>query len=131
MPALQGHAPDHPRLVGNAIATSRLLHLDPARGLAGTRSRWYRLGARATHATGSGDPRAALAAGLHALAALLFGVDVRPIEEVEIQARLARWPRDVLAVARRPGAPDMADRLQRIVDLWPMTGTAPRARGGH
>jgi hypothetical protein len=44
--ALAGVVQDSPDFADNeAIVTSPLVHLDPARGIARTRSRWYRLGA--------------------------------------------------------------------------------------
>ena len=116
MPALFGVCPDHPHLSGRGIVTSWLLHLDPASGLARTRSRWYRLGL----------PLEADARMLHRQAARLGAL---PLIMDDLYGLLRDFPAELreLIGGLEDGAVDA--RLDAIVAAWPAAIATSRGRG--
>lgn len=121
MPALRGRVGGHPDLSDTDIVTSDLMHLDVARGIARTRSRWYRLGTRVARPTMDADLTAADPVVAHAArAARSLGLGVWAADDADLQSMLDGWPTELLDEVRETANPGVVARLKAVIETWPV-----------
>lgn len=107
---LWGQVSGHPRGLAGDVMTSPLFYLDPATGLARTKSRWYRLGTalRADNTLTDGI--------------LVFGPDSWEVTVEAAVARLDLMPDLVLEAAKVVGDETQIQRAMEIKQKWHATG---------